>query len=71
MATTYIVTFKDSATTEQINTLIQQIEGGGGTIINRFPDMITRGFSVCITDSILKQLQSDPLIDCITPDSSS
>ncbi|OGE57313.1 hypothetical protein PENARI_c002G00074 [Penicillium arizonense] len=71
MATNYIVTFQDSATTEQINTYIQQINGNGGTVINRFPDMVARGFVACIPDSVLEKLQSDPLIDNITPDSSS
>ncbi|KAJ6118951.1 hypothetical protein N7471_013571 [Penicillium samsonianum] len=70
MATNYIVTFQDIATTEQINTYIEQINGDGGTVINRFPDMIARGFTACITDSVRQKLQSDPLIDCITPDTS-
>lgn len=66
---------------------MQHINGEGGTVINRFPDMVARGFtyvvfllqrfigclanvrsSASITDSVLEKLQSDPLIDCITPD---
>ncbi|KAJ6168037.1 hypothetical protein N7497_000880 [Penicillium chrysogenum] len=70
MTTNYIVTFQDSATTEQINTYIQQINGDGGTVINRFPDMVARGFTASLTDAVLEKLRSDPLIDRITPDSS-
>ncbi|CRL29480.1 unnamed protein product [Penicillium camemberti] len=70
MATNHVVTFQDSATTEQINAYIEQINGDGGTVINRFPDMIARGFTACIPDSVFQKLLSDPLIDSITPDTS-
>ncbi|OQE37892.1 hypothetical protein PENCOP_c009G06662 [Penicillium coprophilum] len=70
MTMNYIVTFKDSATTEQINSYVEQINANDGTVINRFPDMITRGFTASITDKILQKLQSDPLVDRITPDAS-
>jgi hypothetical protein len=39
------VTFQESATTEHINTYVQEIEKNGGSITNRFPDMMARGFS--------------------------
>ncbi|KAJ5158693.1 uncharacterized protein N7500_008344 [Penicillium coprophilum] len=65
-----LVTFKDSATTEQINSYVEQINAHDGTVINRFPDMITRGFTASITDEILQKLRSDPLVDRITPGAS-
>ncbi|KAJ5946416.1 hypothetical protein N7454_003255 [Penicillium verhagenii] len=71
MSRKYIVTFQDSATAEQINNYIHQINRDGGSLSNTFPDMIARGFSAYITDSVLRKLQSDPLVDRVTPDDSS
>ncbi|CRL23688.1 unnamed protein product [Penicillium camemberti] len=45
MAPKYIVTFRDSAATEEINSYVHQIQAEGGLVTNRFPDMIARGFS--------------------------
>ncbi|KAJ6149486.1 hypothetical protein N7471_000685 [Penicillium samsonianum] len=70
MAPKYIVTFQDSAATEEINFYIQQIHKDGGSVTNRFPDMIARGFSAYITDAVLHRLESDSSIDHITPDTS-
>ncbi|KAJ5827213.1 hypothetical protein N7447_003976 [Penicillium robsamsonii] len=70
MPTNYVVIFKDSATTEQINAYVEQINANGGTVINRFPDMIARGFTASIADSDFQKFQSDPLIDRVTPDTS-
>ncbi|KAJ5848096.1 hypothetical protein N7455_012053 [Penicillium solitum] len=70
MAPKYIVTFHDSAATEEINSYMHQIQVEGGFVTNRFPDMIARGFSAHITDSVLHRLESDSIIDRITPDAS-
>lgn len=39
------VTFDESATTEHINAYMRKIQENGGSVTNRFPDMIARGFS--------------------------
>ncbi|CAG8271344.1 unnamed protein product [Penicillium nalgiovense] len=59
-----------SAATEEINAYIHQIHKDGGFVINRFPDMIARGFQAHITDSVLHRLESDSIIENITPDAS-
>ncbi|QQK45799.1 Serine proteinase inhibitor IA-2 [Penicillium digitatum] len=70
MAPKYIVTFQDSAATEKINSYTHQIHQEGGSVTNRFPDMIARGFSAFITDSVLRRLESDCCVAHITPDTS-
>ncbi|CAI7593914.1 unnamed protein product [Penicillium bialowiezense] len=64
------VTFDESATTEHINAYMRKIQENGGSVTNRFPDMIARGFSACITDSVIQELEQDPLIERLAPDGS-
>ncbi|CAG8314506.1 unnamed protein product [Penicillium salamii] len=68
MTTEYIVTFDESATTEHMNAYMHKIQENGGSVTNRFPDMIARGFSARITESDIQDLQQDPLIERLAPD---
>ncbi|KAF9250219.1 hypothetical protein DTO013E5_2795 [Penicillium roqueforti] len=70
MGSKYIVTFLDSAATEDINACMDQVHKDGGVVIDIFPDMIARGFSAYITDSVLHRLELDSIIDHIAPDAS-
>ncbi|RDB16741.1 Serine proteinase inhibitor IA-2 [Hypsizygus marmoreus] len=68
MSGKYIVVFKDSATTEQIDQYVEKVNSNGGEVANRY-DAVLKGFAATIPDHFLASLQGDDIIDYIEPDS--
>jgi hypothetical protein len=67
----YIVVFKDSATTDEIEKQIEMINNTGGKILVRY-STILKGFTATLTPESLSSLQSlvgDGIIEYIEPDS--
>ncbi|KAG8941814.1 hypothetical protein FRC03_003935 [Tulasnella sp. 419] len=66
-AQSFIVVYKDSATKDQIQKHISQVEKDGGEIGHRY-DAVFKGFSAKMKPECLQSLQGDDAIDYIEPD---
>jgi hypothetical protein len=54
----YIVVFKDSATEQQIQNYVDQINNGDGKVLHRY-DTVLKGFSASLSDNYVSTLKSN------------
>ncbi|CAE6404762.1 unnamed protein product [Rhizoctonia solani] len=64
----YIVTFKESATNEQIDNYINQAKNHGGGIKHDYRSLI-KMVAVWLPDQLIEKSSHDPIVDAIEPDS--
>jgi len=65
----FIVTFKDSATPEQVDQFIRQAKDQGSQISTEYNNAIMKGFAGTLSPAQLQSFQGDDIIDYIEPDS--
>jgi len=70
----FIVIFKKTASTEEINSQADEVNASGGSVTQKFNSVALKGFAAEIPETYLRTLESslqqpDSQIDFIEPDS--